>query len=108
MERLKELSDALTKINKILKAAPTKDHLQYEIQDMVEVLLNSCIMIISMTYLKARSEGVAYDYWYRQSNSFGDFLELYGEFCSHVIHKHMNDMEVDEMFIEVNTKLKKM
>ena len=72
MERLQELSDALRKINKILKAAPTKDHLQYEIQDMVEVLLNSCIMTISMTYMKARSGGVGHAYWYRQSNDCGN------------------------------------
>ena len=100
---LQEVTEALQKINPIL----AKPHpYPYEVEDMVEVILNSCIQTIGMAYLKAKTEGFVFDTWCKQSNAFKDFLELYGEFCSHVSQRCMKDMEVDEMLVEALVKLR--
>ena len=95
---LQEVTEALQKINPIL-ASPGP--LSYKIEDAVEVILNSCIQVISMAYLKSKEEGFVFDNWCKQSNAFKDFLELYGEFCSHVIQRCMNDMDLDEQLLDV-------
>ncbi len=100
---LQEVTEALQKINPILASS---DPHNYEIEDMAEVILNSCIQLISMAYLKSKDEGFVFDTWCKQSNAFKDFLELYGEFCSHVFELCMKDMEVDDMLVEVLTKLR--
>ena len=99
---LQEVIEVLQKINPIL-ASP--DPYKYETEDMIEVILNSCIQLISMAYLKAVSDG-AFALWTQHNTAFKDFLELYGEFCSHVSQRCMQDMEVDDMLAEVLSKLR--
>ena len=104
---LQEATEALQKINPILALPESyNEPHRYEIQDSVEVILNSCIQVIGMAYTKAISEGFVFDTWCKQSNAFKDFLALYGEFCSHVTQMCMNDMDIDEQLTELLTKLR--
>lgn len=103
--RFKELSEALKKLNEILRKKQTKDSLQYEIRDITEAVFNSCIAAISMAYLKSKSDGFIFDTWCSQSNTFKKFLELYGEFCFHVHRLVMTDIDVDNDFLEILPEL---
>jgi len=95
---LQEVTEAIQKINPILASSAPND---YQVQDMAEVILNSSIQLIGMAYLKAKVDGFVFDTWCKQSNSFKDFMELYGNFCSHITRLSMEDMDIDDQLVEV-------